>query len=89
MLFFNFINSINYWQILQGIGNGIIMPYVQILLLRTIPEEKWQTYMGLYGLVIAIAPVLGSFIGGFVITLYGWRELFSFFTVATIILLVL
>ena len=76
-------------RVLQGIGNGIIMPYVQILLLRTIPEEKWQTYMGLYGLVIAIAPVLGSFIGGFVITLYGWRELFSFFTVATIILLVL
>jgi EmrB/QacA subfamily drug resistance transporter len=76
-------------RVLQAIGNGIIMPYVQILLLRTIPEEKWQTYMGLYGLVIAIAPVLGSFIGGFVITLYGWRELFSFFTIATIILLVL
>ena len=76
-------------RILQGIGNGIIMPYVQILLLRSIPEEKWQTYMGLYGLVIAIAPVIGSFIGGFVITLYGWRELFSFFTVATTILLVL
>ena len=76
-------------RILQGIGNGIIMPYVQILLLRTIPEEKWQTYMGLYGLVIAIAPVLGSFIGGFVITLYGWRELFSFFTYATIIILAL
>ena len=75
-------------RVLQGIGNGIIMPYVQILLLRTIPEEKWQTYMGLYGLVIAIAPVIGSFIGGFVITIYGWRELFSFFTVATIILLI-
>ena len=76
-------------RVLQAIGNGIIMPYVQILLLRTIPEEKWQTYMGLYGLVIAIAPVIGSFIGGFVITLYGWRELFSFFTAATIIILVL
>ena len=76
-------------RVLQAIGNGIIMPYVQILLLRTIPEEKWQTYMGLYGLVIAIAPVVGSFIGGFVITLYGWRELFSFFTVATITILVL
>ena len=76
-------------RVLQAIGNGIIMPYVQILLLRTIPEEKWQTYMGLYGLVVAIAPVAGSFIGGFVITLYGWRELFSFFTVATIIILVL
>ncbi len=76
-------------RVLQAIGNGIIMPYVQILLLRTIPEEKWQTYMGLYGLVIAITPVIGSFIGGFVITLYGWRELFSFFTAATIIILVL
>ena len=40
-------------------------------------------------MVIAIAPVVGSFIGGFVITLYGWRELFSFFTVATITILVL
>ena len=76
-------------RILQAIGNGIIMPYMQILLLRSIPEEKWQTYMGLYGLVIAIAPVLGSFLGGFVITLYGWRELFTFFTIATLILLVL
>ena len=76
-------------RILQAIGNGVIMPYVQILLLRITPEEKWQTYMGLYGLVIAIAPVIGSFLGGFVIALYGWRELFSFFTIATIILLVL
>ena len=76
-------------RVLQAIGNGIIMPYVQILLLRIIPEEKWQTYMGLYGLVIAIAPVIGSFLGGYVIALYGWRELFSFFTIATIILLVL
>ena len=76
-------------RVLQAIGNGIIMPYVQILLLRTIPEEKWQTYMGAYGLVIAIAPVIGSFLGGFVISLYGWRELFSFFTISAIILLVL
>lgn len=76
-------------RILQAIGNGIIMPYVQILMLRITPEEKWQTYMGMYGLVIAIAPVIGSFLGGFVIAFYGWRELFSFFTVATLILIVL
>ena len=75
-------------RVLQATGNGIIMPYVQILLLRIIPEEKWQTYMGLYGLVVAIAPVVGSFLGGFVITYYGWRSLFSFFTISTIILLI-
>ncbi|MBQ6099132.1 MAG: DHA2 family efflux MFS transporter permease subunit [Methanobrevibacter sp.] len=76
-------------RVFQAIGNGVLMPYVQILLLRIIPEEKWQTYMGLYGLVVAIAPVVGSFIGGFVITLYGWRALFSFFTIASIIIIVL
>ncbi|MDO5815470.1 MAG: MFS transporter [Methanobrevibacter sp.] len=76
-------------RVLQAMGNGVLMPYVQILLLRIIPEEKWQTYMGLYGLVVAIAPVVGSFLGGFVITLYGWRALFSFFTIATLILIVL
>ena len=76
-------------RILQAIGNGIMMPYTQIFLLRIIPEEKWQTYMGLYGLVLAIAPVLGSFVGGFVITFYGWRELFTFFTIASIIIMAL
>ncbi len=76
-------------RIIQAIGNGVLMPYVQILLLRIIPEEKWQTYMGLYGLVVAIAPVVGSFIGGFVITLYGWRALFSFFTISSIIIMIL
>ena len=76
-------------RVLQAIGNGIIMPYVQILLLKSIPEEKWQTYMGFYGLIIAIAPVIGSFIRGFVITIHGWRTLFSFFTISTIILIVL
>ncbi len=75
-------------RVLQAIGNGVLMPYVQILLLRIVPEEKWQTYMGLYGLVVAIAPVVGSFIGGFVITLYGWRALFLFFTISSLILMI-
>jgi len=76
-------------RIIQATGNGVLMPYVQILLLRIMPEEKWQTYMGLYGLVVAIAPVVGSFVGGFVITLYGWRALFSFFTISSIIIMIL
>ena len=76
-------------RVLQAAGNGVLMPYVQILLLRIVPEEKWQTYMGLYGLVVAIAPVIGSFVGGFVITLYGWRTLFSFFTLSAIIIMIL
>ena len=76
-------------RVIQAIGNGILMPYVQILLLRIVPEEKWQTYMGLYGLIIATAPVVGSFIGGFAITLYGWRSLFLFFTISSLIVIVL
>ena len=81
------MNMLIIGRVIQAIGNGILMPYVQILLLRIIPEKKWQTYMGLYGLIIATAPVVGSFIGGFVITIYGWRTLFSFFTVSAIIVI--
>ena len=30
-------------RVLQAIGNGIFLPYVQLLLLRPIPEEKCHT----------------------------------------------
>lgn len=33
-------------RIIEAIGNGIIIPFVQILLLKMVPEEKWQMYMG-------------------------------------------
>ena len=76
-------------RVIEAIGNGIIIPYVQILLLKMIPEEKWQIYMGVLGLVIGIAPVCGSLIGGFIIDYYTWRAIFMILTVLAIIVAIL
>lgn len=54
-----------------------------------IPEEKWQIYMGVLGLVIGIAPVCGSLIGGFIIDYYTWRAIFMILTVLAIIVAIL
>ena len=74
-------------RILQAVGNGIIMPYAQILVLKIIPVKKWQVYMGIYGLVIGFAPVCGSFIGGFIIEYYSWRLLFLIMSIISVIIL--
>ena len=80
------IEVLIFGRILEAIGNGIILPYNQILLLKIIPEEKWQIYMGILGLVIGIAPVCGSFIGGFIIDYYTWRAIFLILSILAIII---
>lgn len=85
-LFSTSINMLIFGRVIEAIANGIIMPFVQILLLKMIPEEKWQVYMGILGLVIGIAPVCGSLIGGFIIDYYTWRLIFLILTVLAIII---
>ena len=76
-------------RVIEAVGNGIIIPFVQILLLKMIPEEKWQIYMGVLGLVIGIAPVCGSLIGGFIIDYYTWRAIFLILTVLAIVITII
>ena len=76
-------------RILQAIAYGIIMPYTQILLLKIAPEEQWQMFMGIYGISIAFAPALGMILGGYIIDIYGWKNIFSIFIVLSVIVLLL
>lgn len=76
-------------RIIEAIGNGIIIPFVQILLLKMVPEEKWQMYMGVLGLVVGIAPVCGSLIGGFIIDYYTWRAIFLLLTILAIVITII
>ena len=43
-------------RVIQAVGSGILLPITQIVLLKIIPVEKWQVYMGLFGFIIGIAP---------------------------------
>lgn len=74
-------------RILEAIGNGILIPFNQILILKMVPEDDWQINMGIFGLVIGFAPVCGLVVGGFIIDLYTWRALFSIFAILAIIIM--
>ena len=75
-------------RVIQAIGSGILLPITQIVLVKVIPEEKWQVYMGLFGFIIGIAPALAPTAGGFIIDSVGWRAIFLVFAaiIAVVIL---
>lgn len=76
-------------RILQAIAYGVIMPYTQIILLKIAPENQWQMFMGIYGLSIAFTPALGMILGGYIIDIYGWKNIFSVFAVLSLFTLML
>lgn len=76
-------------RILQAMAYGIIMPYTQIILLKITPEEQWQMFMGIYGIAIAFTPVLGMILGGYIIDVFGWKNIFSLFFILGLVILVL
>ncbi len=76
-------------RVIQAVGSGILLPITQIVLLKIIPVEKWQVYMGLFGFIIGIAPALAPTVGGVIIDSVGWREIFLLFAVITFVLMVI
>lgn len=81
-------------RIIQAIGAGIILPITQIVILRVIPKEKWHKFMGLFGLIIGIAPALAPTLGGLIIDSknwnpIGWRMIFVIFIGISVILILM
>ena len=76
-------------RVIQAVGSGILLPITQIVLLKIIPVEKWQVYMGLFGFIIGIAPALAPTVGGVIIDSVGWREIFLLCAVITFVLMVI
>ena len=74
-------------RVIQGIGAGVLLPVTQIVLLKIIPKDKWQVYMGLFGFIIGVVPALAPTIGGYIIDTMGWRVIFLLFAIATLILI--
>lgn len=75
-------------RVIQAIGCGILLPITQIVLFKVIPEEQWQVYMGLFGLIIGIVPALAPTLGGIIIDMFSWRAIFVVFAVITAVILI-
>jgi DHA2 family multidrug resistance protein len=63
-------------RIVQGAGGGALQPIAQAILLESFPREKHGQAMGVYGLGVVVAPIIGPVLGGWITDNYSWRWIF-------------
>lgn len=63
-------------RVVQALGTGLMMPVMMNVILIIFPPEKRGGAMGLIGLVIMTAPVIGPTLSGLIIEELNWRWLF-------------
>ncbi|MFF2483769.1 MDR family MFS transporter [Paenibacillus sp. NPDC058071] len=63
-------------RIVQACGTGLLLPLMMNTILALYPPERRGAAMGLMGLVIMIAPVIGPALSGLIIDTLHWRWLF-------------
>ena len=64
-------------RLVQGLGTGIGLPLMFNIILEQVPPERTGSMVGMACLVTAVAPAVGPFAGGFIITYWGWRMIFA------------
>ena len=63
-------------RVVQGAGGGAFQPIAQSIMLESFPKEKQGMAMGVYGIGVVIAPIIGPVLGGWITDNYSWRWIF-------------
>lgn len=63
-------------RILQGAGTGIALPLMFNIIMDQAPLNRLGFMVGAAMLVCALAPAVGPSIGGYIVSLWGWRMIF-------------
>ncbi|MCU1327824.1 MAG: drug resistance transporter, EmrB/QacA subfamily [Bryobacterales bacterium] len=61
------------FRVIQGAAGGALQPLSQAVLLEAFPPEKRGKAMGVWGLGVVVAPILGPVLGGWLTDTYSWR----------------
>ena len=69
-------NQLILFRILQGVCGAGLAPSEQAIIVDITPAEKLGRAFSIYGTAIAIGPVLGPTVGGFITDNFGWRWIF-------------
>jgi len=64
------------FRVLQGAGGGMIMPVAMTILTRTAGPQRMGRVMGLLGVPLLVAPILGPILGGWLVDDVSWRWIF-------------
>lgn len=75
-------------RLISALGAGLSTPLMFNLVTEVMPREKWGVYMGIAGLVVAMAPTLGPAFGGIITFYLNWRWIFGFVTIFAIIVFI-
>lgn len=60
----------------QGLGGGAIMPVGLAMIYELFPAHRRGMALGIWGIAAMAAPALGPVVGGYLVTVAGWRWLF-------------
>jgi MFS transporter, DHA2 family, multidrug resistance protein len=64
------------FRLMQGLVSGPMAPMAQSLLMRSYPPEKRGAAMGIWGMVVFVAPIFGPILGGWITDNLSWPWLF-------------
>ena len=64
------------FRLLQGAFGAVLIPLSQTVLLDAFPREKRAQAMGIWGVAIMVAPLLGPVLGGYITEHFVWRWVF-------------
>jgi EmrB/QacA subfamily drug resistance transporter len=64
------------FRVLQGIGGGMIMPAVMTIMTRQAGPQRMGRVMGVLGVPMLVAPILGPILGGWLVDSVSWRWIF-------------
>ena len=68
--------SLIFFRVLQGIGGGLIMPAVMTIMTKKAGPHRMGRVMGVLGVPMLIAPILGPILGGWLVDNASWRWIF-------------
>ena len=63
-------------RVIQGAGGGAFQPIAQAIMSESFPKEKQGMAMGIYGIGVVTAPIVGPVLGGWITDNYSWRWIF-------------
>ncbi|MBT2290410.1 multidrug efflux MFS transporter [Paenibacillus albidus] len=64
-------------RMVQAAGSSVMSPLLMNIMLISFPREKRGAAMGVFGLVMIVAPAIGPTLSGYIVQYYDWRVLFE------------
>jgi len=75
-------------RLLLGIGESVAFPCSSQLIAQHLPQHRLGMANGLVAMGLSLGPAFGTFAGGLFMAQFGWRNLFLYFGLASLLWLV-